>query len=163
MSRFASLKTYSWTNSIHDNPFEIKVFARNPEEARQEVFAILAEIERIKPHYKALQEEFFSRHKKEYDEEYNNKETCAQVTTDTSPVEKTIKQLEEEMRALEQEIPADCFNACDASEIFNYTADSVMTNYIDVPKRLGEFIRTTEPNYCGPVRTVSFRSCSCHS
>jgi hypothetical protein len=165
MSRFSNLQTWSWNNSIYGKPFEIKVFAHNPEEARKEVFAILAEIERVKSHYEALDKELFYR----YDKEYNKtttapppavKKTWAQVTNETSPIEKSIEQLREEQAKLLNAIPADFFNGCFASGTFDYTSAKGLGDYDDdESKTLGEFIRTTEPKCCGPVRTVSFRSC----
>lgn len=149
MSLFKHLKTYSWSNCIYGKPFEIKVFARNAEEARREVFEILAEIARVKPYYDALDKEIWSRYHK-----MDDKKTLAQVTNGTSPVEKTTEQLREERAGLVANIPADFFNGSYAADTFDYTANQSIGS-----KNLGEFIRTTEPTCCGPVRTVSFRSC----
>jgi hypothetical protein len=169
MSRFANLQTWSWSNCLDGKPFEIKVFARNVAEARQEVFAIFAEIERVKPHHEALEKELYSRYEQEYNESHNKKTTApppvvkktwAQVTTGTSPVEKTTEQLRKEMDALVKNIPADFFNGCYAAGTFDYTSDKGLGYYDDdKSKTLGDFIRTTEPKCCGPVRSVSFRSC----
>jgi hypothetical protein len=169
MSRFANLSTYSWNSHIDGKPFQIKVFARNADEAREEVFAILAEIARVKPHYEALDKEIFSRYEKEYNERHNKKtttppppvvkKTWAQVTTGTSPVEKTTEQLREEQAKLLESIPADFFNGCYASGTFDYTADKKMGYFGEEGQTIGDFIRTTEPKCCGPVRAVSFRSC----
>lgn len=176
MSLFNNLKTYSWNNCIDGRPFEIQVFARNPEEARREVFAIMAEIAQIKPHYEAVDKEIYRRYQEKEDKEiyrrYQEKEdkktvkaplpvkkSWAQITTGVTPAEKTIEQLREERNTLEKSIPADFFNGCFASSTFDYTADKVMCRYDDTSKTLGDFIRTTEPMCEGPVRTVSFRSC----
>jgi hypothetical protein len=173
MSLFSNLKTYSWVNCIDGKPFEIQVFARNPEEARREVFAIMAEIARIKPRYEALVEEIYRRYQELDDKKTTKtplpvKKSWAQVTNGTSPVEKTIEQLREERKTLEKSIPADFFNGCFAASTFDYTADKVMDGYggyddqpadPDMSKTLGYFIQTTEPECSGPVRTVSFRSC----
>ena len=163
MSLFSNLKTYSWRSCIEDKPFEIKVFAHNPEEARCEVFAILTEISRVKPHHEALDKELWSRYQ-EMDGKKSAKvppvkKSWAQVTNSTSPVEKTTEQLLEEIDALYNAIPADFFNGCYAASTFDYTADKLMDSYGDMSKTLSDFIRTTEPKCCGPVRTVSFRSC----
>jgi hypothetical protein len=166
MSLFSNLKTYSWGNCIDGKPFEIQVFARNPEEARREVFGILAEIARVKPHYKALEAEIY----RQYEQGHNKKTTpapapalkksWAQVTNGTSPAEKTIEQLREERDTLEKSIPADFFNGCFAAGTFDYTSDKGLGDYDDAEsKSLGDFIRTTEPTCSGPVRAVSFRSC----
>ena len=164
MSLFKDLKTYSWGDCIDGKPFEIQVFARTPEEARREVFAIMAEIARIKPHYEAFDKEIYRRYQEKEDKKTAKaplpiKKSWAQVTNSTSPVEKTIEQLRKERSALEKSIPANFFNGCFAASTFDYTADKVMCRYDDTAKTLGDFIRTTEPECEGPVRTVSFRSC----
>jgi hypothetical protein len=164
MSLFSNLKTYSWNNCIDGRPFEIQVFARNPEEARREVFAIMAEIARVKPHYEALFEEIYRRYQEKEDKKTAKaplpvKKSWAQITTGITPAEKTIEQLREERDVLEKSIPANFFNGCFAASTFDYTVDKVMCRYDDTAKTLGDFIRTTEPECEGPVRTVSFRSC----
>ena len=172
MSLFKDLKTYSWGNCIDGKPFEIQVFARNVEEARREVLAIMAEIARIKPHYEALDKEIYRRYQEMDDKKTAKapppvKKSWAQVTNGTSPAEKTIDQLRKERDALEKSIPADFFNGCFAASTFDYTADKVMDGYggydndqpADTSKTLGYFIQTTEPECSGPVRIVSFRSC----
>jgi hypothetical protein len=167
MSRFSNLLSYSWKNCINGKPFEIMVFARTVEEARQEVFAIFAEIEHIKPRYEALDKEISSRIEKEYNKKTTAvsqvpKKSWAQVTSSTSPAEKTINQLYKEQASLAKDIPANFFNGCYAAGTFDYTSDKGL-GYCDEDDKgdttLGEFIQTTDPKCCGAVRTVSFRSC----
>ena len=153
MSRFANLLTWSWTDYIDESPFEIKVIALNAEEARQEVFAIFAEIARVKLIYDALEQAIHE----EMSEKNRN----------------TIDQLRAEQAQLEANIPADFFNGAYASSTFDYTEDRTMSRLQetadaisghispdDMSGTLGEYIRDTEPECCGPVRMVSFRSCS---
>jgi hypothetical protein len=161
MSRFANLSTYSWNNSINGSPFEVKVFARNPEEARQEVFAILAEITRVKPLYEALDKELscrFHKEQKTTTPPAANK-TWAQVTGGASPAEKTTQELRDEQAALLKSIPGDFFNGSFRTWTLDYTADKPLGYYSGSNMTLGEFVQTTEPRYCGPVHAVSFRSC----
>jgi hypothetical protein len=176
MSRFANLSTYSWSKHIDGKPFQIKVFACNVDEARREVFAILAEIARVKPHYEALDEEICRRYREEDHKQFRHrygekqdesnkvtpppvKKTWAQITTGITPAEKTTEQLRKEQAALMEGIPADFFNGCYAASTFDYTADNFLGDYGEKDKTLGDFIRTTEPKCCGTVRSVSFRSC----
>ena len=153
MSLFGNLQTYSWHNGINGRPFLIQVFAHNPEEARREVFAIMAEIARVKPLYESLEEEIWRRFKEMA--AAHGKKTWAQIST----AEETIQELRKEQAVLLEGIPADFFNGCYAASTFDYTTDKVLYNYNDEDRRLGDFIRTTEPECYGPVRTVSFRSC----
>ena len=151
MSRFANLLTWSWTDYIDESPFEIKVIAHNAEEARQEVFAILAEIARVKPLHMALEQAI--------KDTYRNRPAILTEEI-AAQVENITAQLSAEQAQLVANIPADFFDGAYASSTFDYTEDHVMSRHDDMPGTLGEYIRDTEPECCGPVRIVSFRSCS---
>lgn len=143
--------TYIWCSEFGYNPFEIKVFAHNVEEARKEVFAVLDEIARRKSEYQELEAEIDACL---YEE---SMELKSRGNTDRwLPTPKKVTELREKQAALVAKIPANFFNGCFASGPFDYTKDAELRS---ADKTLGDFIKNTEPQCLGPIRMVSFSSC----
>ena len=130
MSCFANLQNYSWSHYVNGQPFEILVIAKDDEEARQKVLATFAEIERVEPLYETLELE---------------------MRNQTKPRE----QLAAERNRLFNGIPANFFYSVNT---FEYKAGLILDDRDPNSLTLGEFIRKTEPKYCGPACPVSFRS-----
>ncbi len=92
-----NLKTYSWSSVIGFHPFEIKVFATSPENARKQVLHTLEEIAQVKPRHTKLNEEHMHCEKRQA--------------------------LREELLS---QVHADFFEGCFAPGAFDYTGDTIV-------------------------------------
>lgn len=146
--------TYIWCSEFGHNPFEIKVFAHNVEEARKEVFAVLDEIAHQKSEYQELETEIGACL---YEE--NSKFHWGNADVENPPkrlTSLTFTELRKKQAALVAKIPANFFNGSFASGPFDYSTDAEL-RFTD--ETLGDFIKNTEPRCLGPIRMVSFSSC----
>ena len=174
MSHMSHMLTYIWCSEFGTNPFEIKVFAHNVEEARKEVLAVMDEIARWKSEYTDLDYMICACLVKEAlelkscaaDSDHNPLDLASSMfdsswpphrngRNDLPPTPKNVTEIRAKQAELVAKIPANFFNGCFASGPFDYTADAEL-RFAD--ETLGDFIKNTEPRCLGPVRMVSFSS-----